>query len=359
MQLPWVATTILMRVSYHGLGKNLPFKCKYGKLATGAGRYRVRGGKVPPNPSRSAASERLDRFAPAPAATLPGWRNADATDGGDRRHASPNSRSAKLRRASGKGNRRTRICRNFWGAAGIDSAAHRGALAAAGQTLVVAPAGWHKPYPENNRQLFQEIVTRGGGYLSLVEPDKGAVSGHFFARNAVLVALAKATVVVQAPLRSGSRNAAHVARKLGRLLYVVPSAPWVETGAGCVLELKLGARPLGSVRDMLVGLVEIGVHGTRDPLQLELPMKLTCHESHRPGKAGNDFALIKTDALDVKQLSDIAPVIKALSQGCRSLDSICRHSGCNTPKVQSALLHLTLIGCIRMTSAGQIELVNN
>ncbi len=245
------------------------------------------------------------------------------------------------------------------GAAGIDSAAHRGALAAGGQTLVVAPAGWHNPYPENNRQLFQDIVTGGGGYLSLVEPDKRPLSGYFFARNAVLVALAMATVVVQAPLRSGSRNAAHVARKLGRLLYVVPSAPWVEKGAGCVLELRLGARPLGSLVDLLAGLAEIGVHGKRDPLQLELPLPLVSRDSCHHGKDLNDLGLIKTDGLDVNQLSDIAPVIGALSRGCRSLDSVCQHSGWNTPKVQSALLHLTLIGCIRMTSAGQIELVNN
>jgi len=245
------------------------------------------------------------------------------------------------------------------GAAGIDSAAHRGALAGGGQTLVVAPAGWRNPFPENNRQLFESIVAQGGGYISLVDPDTRALPGNFFARNAVLVALAKATVVVQAPVRSGARNAAHAARKLGRLLYAVPSAPWVEHGAGCILELRLGARPLGCLGDLLTGLVEIGVHGSRDPLQLELPLARTTKGARPSVKVGDDFRLMKVISLDVKQNSELAPVIAALSKGSRSLDSVCQNSGLSTPKVQSALLHLTLIGCIRMTSAGQIELVNN
>jgi DNA processing protein len=241
------------------------------------------------------------------------------------------------------------------GAAGIDSAAHRGALAAGGQTLVVAPAGWNNPFPEHNRQLFHNIVEQGGGYISLVQPDTRPLYGNFFARNAVLVALAKATVVVQAPVRSGARNAAFVARKLGRLLYVVPSAPWVESGAGCILELRLGARPLGSLGDLLAGLAEIGVHGSRDPLQLELP--LSSAKRAQPSVVSGEFRLMNAGNIDVNQSSDLAPVIAALSGGCRSLDSVCQRSGLSTPKVQSALLHLTLIGSIRMTSAGQIEIV--
>jgi DNA processing protein len=242
------------------------------------------------------------------------------------------------------------------GAAGIDSAAHRGALAAGGQTLVVAPAGWTNPFPQHNRQLFERIVERGGGYLSLVEPETPPLSGNFFARNAVLVALAKATVVVQAPMRSGARNAAYAARKLGRLLYVVPSAPWVESGVGCILELRLGARPLGCLGDLLAGLAEIGVLGSRDPLQLELPTANA--KRNQTGAVCNGLALIKAIDIDVNQGSDLTPVVAALSRGCRSLDSVCQSSGLSTPKVQSALLHLTLIGCIRMTSAGQIELVS-
>jgi DNA processing protein len=244
------------------------------------------------------------------------------------------------------------------GAAGIDTAAHRGALAAGGPTLVVAPAGWNTPYPEGNRELFQDIVARGGGYLSLVAPDQRPLSGHFFARNAVLVALACATVVVQAPVRSGARNAAHIARKLERLLYVVPSAPWVESGAGCVVELRLGARPLGSIGDLLLGLAAIGVHGKRDPLQLELPLPLSKVGVSAIGEAQDNASPLDGFHFDPKQRTDLAPVMQAISAGSRSLDSVCQSLGLSTPNIQSALLRLCLAGCIRISSAGRIEIVS-
>ncbi len=244
------------------------------------------------------------------------------------------------------------------GAAGIDTAAHRGALAAGGPTLVVAPAGWNTPYPESNRELFQNIVARGGGYLSLVAPDQRPLSGHFFARNAVLVALACATVVVQAPVRSGARNAAHIARKLQRLLYVVPSAPWVEVGAGCVVELRLGARPLGSISDLLLGLAAIGVHGNRDPLQLELPLPLSKVVVNAIGEAQKISSSLDGAPFDPKQQAELAPVMQAISAGNTSLDSVCQNLGLMTPIVQSALLRLSLAGCIRISSAGRIEIVS-
>jgi DNA processing protein len=241
------------------------------------------------------------------------------------------------------------------GAAGIDAAAHRGALSAHGQTLVVAPAGWHNPYPESNRNLFRDIVTRGGGYISLVQPDKRPISGHFFARNAILVALSQATVVIQAPIRSGARNAAHVARKLQRPLYVVPSAPWVEKGAGCLIELRLGARPIGALRDLLTGLAEIGVHGSRDPLQLELRLQYGDRETSKGEADGPTIAKDRSDRLEFSKLPGLDPVLRALAEGCRSLDSVCQYVGWDPPKVQSALLRLTLSGRIHVTATGRIE----
>jgi DNA protecting protein DprA len=247
------------------------------------------------------------------------------------------------------------------GAAGIDTAAHEGALSGAGSTLVVAPAGWYEPYPESNRNLFRQIVNRGGGYISLVEPDQRALTPNFFARNAVLVALSRATVVIQAPLRSGARNSAHVARKIGRLLFVVPSAPWVETGAGCTVELRLGARPLGTLADLLTGLSEHGVHGSRDPLQLELPLSGPACGKRSRKRQVTEKSRNSVPATDFPHswggLSELSPVTQALELGCDTLDSICLRSGWNAPQVQSALLRLTLAGCIRISSAGRIEVL--
>src|SRR5690606_36714696 len=54
------------------------------------------------------------------------------------------------------------------GAEGIDTAAHQGALNAQGRTVVVAPAGFDRPFPESNAALYRRVVECGGGYISLV-----------------------------------------------------------------------------------------------------------------------------------------------------------------------------------------------
>jgi DNA processing protein len=146
------------------------------------------------------------------------------------------------------------------GAKGIDAAAHQGALAASGVTLVVAPSGFDRPYPAEHGDLFREIVARGGGHVSSfigsVEPRRH----QFFARNALLAALCHALVVVEAPLRSGARNTAHWARRLARACFVVPSTPWNERGLGCIAELQRGARLLAAPQEVLDCLRQQGLY---------------------------------------------------------------------------------------------------
>ena len=153
------------------------------------------------------------------------------------------------------------------GAEGIDTSAHRGALLVGGLTVVVAPSGFERPYPERHGRLFRRIVRHGGAHVSLWRADVSASDPNFFLRNRVLVALAHAVVVVEAPFRSGARNTAKHARRLGRPLFVAPSVPWNPKGAGCILELGLGARPLGSVRDVLALLETQRLHAVALPPQ--------------------------------------------------------------------------------------------
>lgn len=227
------------------------------------------------------------------------------------------------------------------GAEGIDSAAHEGALAAGGRTVVVAPAGFNKPFPPKNAGLFRRIVAEGGAYLALLPPDEPAPRGIFFARNGCLVALAHAVVVVEAKHRSGARNAAAWARRLGRPLLAVPSAPWITTGPGCILELRLGARLCVSPDDVLRALEESLVIPARprarapaldaDFDQLELPLP--------PGTAGSEEG-------------EVERVVRAVAAGARHLDGVCEASGLPPASAQRHLLTLTLEGVLVADGAG-------
>ena len=101
------------------------------------------------------------------------------------------------------------------GAIGVDSAAHRGALAAGGATVVVLGTGLDVVYPERNRGLYSEVVAAGGALVSMFRRGEPPRRGHFVARNAVIAAWAEAVVVVAAERGSGSLSTAAAARRLG------------------------------------------------------------------------------------------------------------------------------------------------
>jgi len=115
------------------------------------------------------------------------------------------------------------------GATGIDAAAHRGALAAGGATWVVCPTGKDRVSPAQHRRLFDEIASSPNGRLIWpFADDVDAAPETYRARNEILVQLADAVVVIQAGLRSGSRNACRLALEQARALWVVPAPPWGE-----------------------------------------------------------------------------------------------------------------------------------
>ena len=238
------------------------------------------------------------------------------------------------------------------GAEGIDSAAHRGALAAGGRTVVVAPAGFRRPFPAFNRELFAAVVARGGAYLS-VAPDRSAASrATFFARNACLVALAHAVVVVQAPLRSGARNAARWARAHGRPLFVVPSAPWIPQGRGCVVEIKRGARVCEGPEDVLAELERQQLH----PLPAREPP-----DGGSPATRQGLLPFGKAEpARSRAALGELAKrVLDALERGAAHIDQVCEETGLSVAVVQRQILTLTLQGVLAPAPPGGCPGVDN
>ncbi len=219
------------------------------------------------------------------------------------------------------------------GAVGIDAAVHRGVLGANGCTLVVAPAGWNKPFPPEHTELFREVVARGGGYLSLCAPDEVATRPRFFSRNACLVALAHAVVVVEAGYRSGARNAAKHARVLGRKLFAVPAAPWVPSGRGCIAELKAGATPLESAKDVLAYLSEQHLH-LLGP-QLGLPLAHDEHELAEPTAPAEPPVAPAPAAGSITE-----GVFRAIRSGACTYDAICAATGHSLRDVQHAVFDL-------------------
>jgi DNA processing protein len=256
------------------------------------------------------------------------------------------------------------------GAKGIDAAAHEGALAASGSTLVVASSSFDRPFPSEHRQLFEDIVARGGGYLSRFERGVEPRRHQFLDRNGLMVALSQAVVVVEAPLRSGARNAAKWARRLSRPCFVVPSPPWNERGRGCILELQLGARALGEPEEVLRAIEEsagwVDLPGALGgPEALGHDAGTGASERDNRGQRGRSKPRKGECALHVPPAPPVPPldagglssaILSALRGGARYTDEVAEVLGASLPELNHALLLMTLRGDVDQGPGGELTI---
>ena len=202
------------------------------------------------------------------------------------------------------------------GALGIDSAAHRGALEAGGETWAVLGTGREHTFPVENAGLFEEIAHSPRGCLFWpFAPSTEARPQNFPKRNGVLVALADVVVVVQAALESGSLNTAAKARKMEKPLWVVTPAPWLDQKKyqGNRIEIRKGCRMLDSKVDFLAEVFPGASFGASAP---------TRHHEHR---SDEEKALLA-----------------AATNRPKHLDDLCESSGLSPALAATALLTLAL-----------------
>lgn len=137
-------------------------------------------------------------------------------------------------------------------ALGIDGAAHEGALAGRpGATIAVVGTGLDRVYPASHRALAHRIVEEGGLMLSEYPLGTPPLPGHFPLRNRVIAGLARATLVVEAALRSGSLITARLAMESGRDVFAVPGSIHSPTARGCHELIRQGAALAASAQDIL------------------------------------------------------------------------------------------------------------
>ncbi|MDP3052886.1 MAG: DNA-processing protein DprA [bacterium] len=136
-------------------------------------------------------------------------------------------------------------------AMGIDTAAHEGVVAAKGKTLAVLGNGLNKIYPSQNKNLAEKILELDGAIISEYAPDEPAFPSNFLARNRIVSGLCLATIVVEAPERSGSLVTARLALEQNREVFIVPGPANHYNYAGSHRLIREGARLAISAKDIL------------------------------------------------------------------------------------------------------------
>ncbi len=125
-------------------------------------------------------------------------------------------------------------------ARGVDSAAARGALRAGGTVVGVTGSGLDVVYPPENGDLYADVAA-AGVLLSEYPPGSPPDKHHFPARNRIMSGLSVASLVVEAPDRSGALITARLALEQGREVYAVPGPISAPASTGCNRLIRDGA----------------------------------------------------------------------------------------------------------------------
>lgn len=231
-------------------------------------------------------------------------------------------------------------------AEGIDTAAHLGALDAGGRTVAVLGCGLAHLYP-NRPELAGEIA-RSGALVSELPLDVPARRQNFPARNRLISGLAIATVIVEAPAKSGSLHTARQALEQGREVLVVPGDGSVHT-AGSDALLADGATPVTSPEELLQALAHLP-RPDPDPNRRRFPRVA------RPEPKAERETSTQEES-DLSPLPNMSPIEQkiwgALSHEPTHLDAIVQITGLSAAQVQSTLMMMELKAWVRQMPGGR------
>jgi DNA processing protein len=214
-------------------------------------------------------------------------------------------------------------------ARGIDTAAHRGALAAGGRTIAVLGHGIDLCYPPENRGLADEIEAHGA-LVSQFFPRMRPLRENFPVRNRTIAGLALGVVVVEAAERSGALITAGAAGDFGREVFAVPGRITTDTAAG----------PHGLLRD--------GATLVRSWVDIVQELPLPWRNSVRDASSVLDVTAPALTAPTGHMASDAVSVLAALvPDEPQHIEDVIARCGLAPARVGATLVSLELAGRAR------------
>ena len=251
-------------------------------------------------------------------------------------------------------------------AQGIDTAAHTSCLRQGGLTVAVVGTGVDRVYPARNQELHREIVKQGlilSEYPDGTEPDRT----HFPQRNRIIAGLSRATLVMEAPLKSGALITARLANEYGREVYALPCSLDNDTGLGCLKAIEQGAQMILGDRALIAALESLPLVSLMTPAALyeSTDSESTDSESidrHNSAAMGDlAVALPQADVQDADPLPSVAmrelspllvKVLNAVSIEPMHLDQIVPSTQTNVGEVLGALTQLEILGLVTQLPGG-------
>jgi len=135
-------------------------------------------------------------------------------------------------------------------ARGIDTVAHRAAVEVGGRTIAVLGGGLGQMYPPENEGLAEDIA-ENGAVISEYAPMSKPRAGMFPQRNRLIAAMGLATLVIEAPQRSGALITARLASEMGRGVGALPGPVNSRASQGCHQLIRDGGTLVGNADEVL------------------------------------------------------------------------------------------------------------
>lgn len=219
-------------------------------------------------------------------------------------------------------------------AQGIDTAAHRGALAAGGKTIAFLGHGIDRVYPASNLELAAEISSKGA-LVSEFPIGTHPAKELFPQRNRLISGLSLGTIVVEAARRSGSLITARLAAEQGREVFALPGSIHNPLARGCHQLIRQGAKLVETADDIVSEL---------EPLIgsiLQIATESTQKE--------NSSQTLDSEYVELRKHIGYDPV---------TADELAANSGLTIDQVSSMLLILELHGEVEALSGGRYSLLS-
>jgi len=217
-------------------------------------------------------------------------------------------------------------------ARGIDTAAHRAALAAGGRTIAVLGSGLDCLYPPENAALARAAAERGAlvsEFPMRTEPH----AGNFPRRNRILAGLSLGVLVVEAGRQSGALITARLAAELGKEVFAVPNRVDAPGASGVHALLRDGARLVESVADVLEEFPDLGL-------------------APAPAETDADAPQATVD-LKIRLSPEESRLLEVLSEDPQPTDALAAAAGLEAARISGALTLLELKGLARALPGGR------
>ena len=215
-------------------------------------------------------------------------------------------------------------------AEGIDTIAHRQALAVRGRTIGVIGSGMKHMYPSSNRELAGEIV-KSGAVISEFPLDRKPDKTTFPIRNRIVTGLSAGVLVVEAGIKSGAMITARLALEQGRDVFAVPGRIDSALSSGTNGLIKQGAKLVESAGDIL------------EEYEMLFPKDSGAGPTHR----------------ELQMTSDEREVVTLLEHGEMPVDVLIRETGMQPGAMSSLLVGLELKRAVQMLPGQMVALKRN